>query len=374
MKLVSKINKKVLARSIQRAKERGIILPTFAQQKDPSKVPAAIQRKLKKIGLWDVNPLNLFRITWKNEPKKSGGGFNQGNFIEFPKEITGIDAHVVGIVGRWVPTGAHKVGAAYGCLVPRLVSGNFDPTTQKAVWPSTGNYCRGGAYDCALLACPAVAILPEGMSKERFEWLREIKTDEIIGTPGTESNVKEIYDMCWKLRRERGDKIVIFNQFEEFGNAIWHYNMTGGIVQEIWERVFKPAGVRLSGYVSATGSAGTIAAGDFLRTKHPGIRVVACEASQCPTLYQCGFGAHRIEGIGDKHIPWIHNVRNTDAVSAIDDEQVMQLLRLFNEPAGVEYLAKQGVKKKTLDLLPSVGISGMCNMVSAVKTANYYDM
>ena len=374
MKLVSKINKKVLARSIQRAKERGIILPTFAQQKDPTKVPAAIQRKLKKIGLWDVNPLNLFRITWKNEPKKSGGGFNQGNFIEFPKEITGVDAHVIGIVGRWFPTGAHKVGAAYGCLVPRLVSGNFDPTTQKAVWPSTGNYCRGGAYDCALLACPAVAILPEGMSKERFEWLREIKTDEIIGTPGTESNVKEIYDKCWELRRERGNKIVIFNQFEEFGNAIWHYNMTGGIVQEIWENNFKAAGVRLSGYVSATGSAGTIAAGDFLRTKHPGIRVVACEASQCPTLYQCGFGAHRIEGIGDKHIPWIHNVRNTDAVSAIDDEQVMQLLRLFNEPAGVEYLARQGVKKKILDLLPSVGISGMCNMVSAVKTAKYYDM
>ncbi|MBP5787351.1 MAG: pyridoxal-phosphate dependent enzyme, partial [Kiritimatiellae bacterium] len=374
MKLISKVNKKVLARSIQRAKERGIILPTFAQQKDPTKVPAAIQRKLKKIGLWDVNPLNLFRITWKNEPKKNGGGFNQGNFIEFPKEITGVDAHVIGIVGRWFPTGAHKVGAAYGCLVPRLVSGNFDPTTQKAVWPSTGNYCRGGAYDCALLACPAVAILPEGMSKERFEWLREIKTDEIIGTPGTESNVKEIYDKCWELRRERGNKIVIFNQFEEFGNAIWHYNMTGGIVQEIWENNFAKQGVRLSGYVSATGSAGTIAAGDFLRTKHPGIRVVACEASQCPTLYQCGFGAHRIEGIGDKHIPWIHNVRNTDAVSAIDDEQVMQLLRLFNEPAGVEYLAKQGVKKKTLDLLSSVGISGMCNMVSAVKTAKYYDM
>lgn len=374
MKIISKINKKVLARSIQRAKERGIVLPTFAQQKDPTKIPAAIQRKLKKIGLWDVNPLNLFRITWKNEPKKSGGGFNKGNFIEFPKEITGVDARIVGIVGRWFPTGAHKVGAAYGCLVPRLVSGNFDPTTQKAVWPSTGNYCRGGAYDCALLACPAVAILPEGMSKERFEWLREIKTDEIIGTPGTESNVKEIYDKCWELRRERGDKIVIFNQFEEFGNAIWHYDMTGGIVQEIWENNFKAKGVRLSGYVSATGSAGTIAAGDFLRTKHPGIRVVACEAAQCPTLYQCGFGAHRIEGIGDKHIPWIHNVRNTDAVSAIDDEQVMQLLRLFNEPAGKEYLAAQGVAKKTLDLLSSVGISGMCNMVSAVKTAKYFDM
>jgi hypothetical protein len=150
-----------------------------------------------------------------------------------------VDARIVGLVGRNFPTGAHKVGAAYGCLVPRLVSGNFDPTTQKAVWPSTGNYCRGGAYDCALLGCPAIAILPEGMSQERFEWLKAIKTDEIIATPGTESNVKEIYDMCWELRKERGDKIVIFNQFEEFGNAIWHYNMTGGVIQEIYENNFK---------------------------------------------------------------------------------------------------------------------------------------
>jgi cysteine synthase A len=248
----------------------------------------------------------------------------------------------VGIAGKWFPTGAHKVGAAYGCLVPRLVSGNFDPTTQKAVWPSTGNYCRGGAYDCALLGAPAVAILPEGMSRERFEWLKEIGTDEIIATPGTESNVKEIYDKCWELRRTRGDKAVIFNQFEEFGNAIWHYTMTGGIIEEIFQREFAPAGGRLSGFVSATGSAGTIAAGDFLRTRHPGLRVVATEALQCPTLYQFGFGAHRIEGIGDKHIPWIHNVRNTDMVAAIDDEQTMQFMRLFNEPAGRDHLQEPG--------------------------------
>jgi cysteine synthase len=162
-------------------------------------VPAKIQQKLKKIKPQDVNPLNLFRITWKNDPKT--GGFGEGNWVEFPKEITGVDARIVGLVGRHFPTGAHKVGAAYGCLVPRLVSGNFDPTTQKAVWPSTGNYCRGGAYDCALLGCPAIAILPEGMSQERFEWLKAIKTDEIIATPGTESNVKEIYDMCWSCAR-----------------------------------------------------------------------------------------------------------------------------------------------------------------------------
>ncbi len=372
MKIISSINKEVLARTVQRAKERNIILPTFAQQKDPKKVPAKIVEKLKKIGDQEVNPLNLFRITWKNDPKT--GGFGEGNWVEFPKEITGVDARIVGLVGRYFPTGAHKVGAAYGCLVPRLVSGNFDPTTQKAVWPSTGNYCRGGAYDCALLACPAIAILPEGMSQERFNWLKEINTDEIIATPGTESNVKEIYDMCWTLRKERGDKIVIFNQFEEFGNSIWHYNMTGSAIEEMYENHFKTDRSRLAAYISATGSAGTIAAGDYLRTKHPHIRVVASEAQQCPTLYQYGFGAHRIEGIGDKHIPWIHNVRNTNAVAAVDDEQVMQLMRLFNEPAGQDYLRQQGVQDETIAQLPFAGISCICNLVSAIWTARYYDM
>jgi len=373
MSLVPDINRDVLARTIARARERNIVLPTIAQQKDPTLVPDAIAERLKSVGLWDIDPANLFRITWKNEPVEHGGGFNDGNWIEFPKEITGVDATIIGIVGNWFPTGAHKVGAAYGCLVPKLVTGNFDPERQKAVWPSTGNYCRGGAYDCALLACPAVAILPEGMSRERFEWLEEIGTDEIIATPGTESNVKEIYDKCWELTDERGDGIVIFNQFSEFGNAIWHYQVTGSIVEEIFRTHYRD-GRRLSAYVSATGSAGTIAAGDYLRTQHPNIRVVATEALQCPTLLQFGFGEHRIEGIGDKHIPWIHNVRNTNLVAAVDDEQTMQLLRLFNEDAGRDCLLGEGVDESTLDSLRLLGISSLCNLVAAIKTARYYDM
>ncbi|MBP7830550.1 MAG: pyridoxal-phosphate dependent enzyme [Kiritimatiellae bacterium] len=374
MKIIESINRDVLKKSVQRARERGVILPTFAQQRNPNLVPQKIVDRLKNIGLWDINPLNLFRITWKNEPKAKGGGFGEGNWVEFPPELTGVPAKIVGLAGKFFPTGAHKVGAAYGCLVPRLVSGNFDPTTQKAVWPSTGNYCRGGAYDCALLGCPAVAILPEGMSRERFEWLKQIGTDEIIATPGTESNVKEIYDKCWELRRERGGKIVIFNQFEEFGNSIWHYNMTGGVIEEIYQKHYRTGRSRLAAYISATGSAGTIAAGDFLRTKHPFLRVVATEALQCPTLFQYGFGAHRIEGIGDKHVPWIHNVRNTDAVAAIDDEQVMQILRLFNEAAGLKFLEQRGVKRGVLERLSWLGISCICNLVAAIKTAKYYDM
>ncbi len=372
MRLVPEINQAVLDKSRARARERNIVLPTFAQMKDPSLVPKHITKRLKKVGLWDVDPANLFRITWKNEPVEHGGEFNEGNWIEFPQAITGVDATIVGIVGNWFPTGAHKVGAAYGCLVPQLVTGNFDPDTQKAVWPSTGNYCRGGAYDCALLACPAVAILPEGMSRERFVWLKAIGTDEIIATPGTESNVKEIYDKCWELVRERGDGVVVFNQFAEFGNAIWHYHVTGSVIEEIYRKQYSEK--RLSGYVSATGSAGTIAAGDYLRTQHPGIRIAATEALQCPTLLQFGFGEHRIEGIGDKHIPWIHNVRNTDLVVAVDDEQTMQLMRLFNEDAGHECLAGEGVDDATLDSLELLGISSLCNLVAAIKTARYYDM
>jgi len=374
MRIIESVDEKVLARAVQRARERRIILPEFAEQRDPSRIPPKIVEKLGDIGLWDLDPLNLFRITWKNEARPHGGGFGPGNWIEFPPELTGVDARIVGLVGKWFPTGAHKVGAAYGCLVPRLVSGNFDPTTQKAVWPSTGNYCRGGAYDCALLTCPAVAILPEGMSRERFEWLRSIGTDEIIATPGTESNVKEIYDKCWELRKERGDRIVIFNQFEEFGNAIWHYQMTGSIAEEIYEGHLRSERSRFAGYVSATGSAGTIAAGDYLRTRYPQLRVVAAEALQCPTLYSFGFGSHRIEGIGDKHVPWIHNVRNTDAVCAVDDEQVMQLVRLFNEDAGKEHLLRQGVDAPLVDRLDLLGISCIANLVACIKTAQHYDL
>ena len=367
------VNEAVLARTAARCRERNIIIPTFAEQKDPTLVPEPIQRRLTRVGLWDVNPLNLYRITWKNEPKEKGGLFNQGNWIEFPSALTGVSARIVGLVGKYFPTGAHKVGAAFGCLVPRLVTGEFDPENHKAVWPSTGNYCRGGAFDCALLACKAVAILPEGMSRERFSWLREIGTDEIIATPGTESNVKEIYDKCWELRKERGGAISIFNQFEEFGNAAWHYTMTGSIVEEVFGQIRSP-GSRLAAYVSATGSAGTIAAGDYLRTRFPHVRVVATEALQCPTLLMNGYGAHRIEGIGDKHVPWVHNVRNTDMVAAIDDEQTMSLLRLFNEEAGIAFLAEQGLEADFLAKLPLLGISGICNLVAAIKVAKYHEL
>ena len=365
------VHEEVLASTVKLAQERTIIIPTFAQQKDPSLVPDKVKARLKGVGLWDVNPINLFRITWHNDVQT--GLYGGVNAIELPGSITGVRARVVGIVGKYFPTGAHKVGAAFGCLVPRLVTGQFDPKRQAAVWPSTGNYCRGGAFDCALLATDAVAILPEGMSKERFDWLRAIGTKEVIGTPGTESNVKEIYDKVHELKAERGDGIVVFNQFEEFGNALWHYTMTGSAFEEVFNRIRGPRS-RMAGYVSATGSAGTIAAGDYLKKVYPHSHVTAVEALQCPTLYLNGFGAHRIEGIGDKHVPWIHNVRNTDAVAAIDDEYPMRLLRLFNEDAGKAYLERKGVPRDLVEQLNLLGISSIANMVAAIRMAKYEEM
>ncbi|MDO9170936.1 MAG: pyridoxal-5-phosphate-dependent protein subunit beta, partial [bacterium] len=246
------VDPEVLRLAARRCRERGIVIPTLQEMQDPALVPAAVRKRLSEVGLWDIDPVNLFRITWKNDP--ATGLYNDGNWIEFPPELTGVPARIVGLVGKWFPTGAHKVGAAFGCLVPRLITGAFDPTRQKAVWPSTGNYCRGGAFDSKLLACESVAILPEEMSRERFEWLRDVAT-EVIATPGCESNVKEIYDKCWEIKRTRPE-CVIFNQFEEWGNAQWHYRLTGGIVLEIFAKIARP-GDRLAAWISATGSAGT---------------------------------------------------------------------------------------------------------------------
>ena len=365
------IHEEQLERSVRRARERNILIPTFEQQKDPTLIPEKIRKELKGIGLWDLNPFNLFRITWKNEPRDAGGEFGRVNAMEIPPELSGVDARIIALVGKWFPTGAHKVGATFGCLVPRLVTGQFDPTSHKAVWPSTGNFCRGGAYDAALLSCESIAILPEGMSRERFAWLSRV-AGEVMATPGSESNVKEIFDKCWELRKTRKD-IVIFNQFEEYGNHLWHYEVTGHGLEEVLRRVMSKND-RYAGFISQTGSAGTLGAGDYLKEVFPESKIVAGEALQCPTLLMCGYGAHRIEGIGDKHVPWIHNARNTDVVIAVDDHACMHLVRLFNEPAGREYLIKQGVPEDTVADLSLLGISSIGNLLGAIKFAKYYEL
>ncbi len=366
-----KINPEILEKNIAYCREKKIVLPTFAMMKDPEKIPASIKAQLKEIGLWDLHSANLFRISWKNEQKDEGGLFGGANHIVLPPELTGCRANIIMMSGRWFPTGAHKVGATFGCLAPGLVTGQFDPQKTKAVWPSTGNYCRGGAYISALLACNAIAILPEEMSRERFEWLNEI-AGQVIATPGCESNVKEIFDKCWELRNS-GEDLQIFNQFDELGNPLWHYTVTGSAIEEVLNG-YLTGNKKLAGYVSSSGSGGTLAAGYYLKKRFPGSKLAAAEALQCPTLLQNGFGGHRIEGIGDKHVPWVHDCKDTDFVVAVDDEVPMRLLRLFNEEKGRKALVENGVAPELVERLDLLGISGIGNMLAAVKFAKYNEL
>lgn len=364
---------RVLENTIQRCRERHIILPTYKQMRNPELIPQKIKDKLANIGLWDLNSLNLFRITWKNEPKDFGGKFGDVNYLEIPSELSGVKARIIVLVGKYFPTGAHKVGATFGPLVEKLVTGRFDPTRQKALWPSTGNYCRGGAYDSYLLGCESIAVLPQGMSQERFDWLHKVGA-EVFATPGSESNVKEIYDKVKVLKQERGDGIVNLNQFEEIGNPMWHYAVTGPAMEEVYNQTKKP-NQRFSGVFLTQGSAGTLGSTDYLREKFPHMKVCAGEAVQCPTLLENGYGEHRIEGIGDKHVPWIHNIRNMDLVGAIDDNPNIRLMRLFNEPAGRAYLKNElHIDAELVDKLGLLGISSIANLMGSIKLAKYYEM
>ena len=367
-----KDKKQVLENTLKRCRERNIIIPTYDQMSHPEKIPQKIKDELKNIGLWDLHPRNLFRITWKNEPVKSGGGFGDVNYIELPGELTGVNARIFVLVGKYFPTGAHKVGATFAPLVEKLVQGTFDPTTQKALWPSTGNYCRGGAFNSHLLACPSIAVLPQGMSRERFEWLEKVGV-EIHATPGSESNVKEVYDKTKELKAERPDEIVVLNQFEEIGNAIWHYVCTGRAMEEVYQKERK--GQEFFHSMCLTqGSAGTLGSAEYIREKFPKIKVGCAEALQCPTLLYNGYGAHRIEGIGDKHVPWIHNLKNMDMVVDLDDEDCMRVLRLFNEPTGRKLLEQKGVNPEIVSKLDLLGISAIANVLGCIKMAKYYEM
>lgn len=363
----------VRAASVRRFREAGIRLPTFAELADPARIPAAARAAAAGADPDAADPANLFRVHWYNGA--NGGAVTVPEHLDLPESLTGVKARILVALGdRFPMIGAHKVLAAYGCLAPRIITGQFDPTTHRAVWPSTGNYCRGGVAISRILKCRGVAVLPEGMSEERFAWLSRWVTDpsDIIRTPGTESNVKEIYDRCNELEQDPAN--VIFNQFCEFGNYIVHRVCTGPALEAVWRHAGGGEGLRLAAFVSASGSGGTLAAGDHLKAAH-GCRIVAVEALECPTLLLNGFGAHNIQGIGDKHVPLIHNVMNTDVVTAVSEVATDELDVLFGTPEGAAYLAgRRGVPAGLVDALSRVGLSGICNVLAAIKTAKHFDL
>ena len=367
-KILGQINEETRKRTAKHCKDRNIIIPTFAQLRDPDTIPIAIKNSLASVNLQEINPLNLFRINWKNDI--STGLFGSVNYLEIPSTLSGVKARIIGLCGKFFPTGSHKVGAAFDCLVPRLITGEFDPLKHKAVWPSTGNYCRGGAFDCALLDCEAVAVMPEQVSEERFSWLKNIGAT-IISTPGGEANVKEIYDKCKDL--EKDPSYFILNQFSELGNALFNYQITGPALYDAFNIAANEKESRIAGFVAGTGSAGSIASADYLKKMFPLLRTTAAEALECPTILCNGFGSHRIEGIGNKQIPWIFNVRNTDSVAAIREEDCLRLLRTFNEIEGKGVLIKNGVEESVAENLSLLGISSICNLLAAIKLAKYFE-
>ncbi len=361
-------------RTVRRFRETRTILPTFSELIDPPTIPAAARAGLAGVAPDAPDARNLYRVHWHNAADRRGT-VAVPEHVVLPTSITGVAAPIVVALGdRFPMIAAHKVLAAYACLVPRLVTGEFDPTTQRAVWPSTGNYCRGGVAISRILGCRGVAVLPEGMSRERFEWLEQwvVAPEDIIRTIGTESNVKEIYDACAILARDPAN--VILNQFSEYGNHLVHWAVTGRALERVMETLADATpGLRPAAFVSATGSAGTIGAGDWLKDRH-GTKIVAVEALECPTMLRNGFGEHNIQGIGDKHIPLIHNVMNTDLVVDISDRATDRLLVLFNTDAGRAFLAARDVPEVVLAALPSFGVSSICNIVAAIKTAKQLDL
>ncbi|MEO1058651.1 MAG: pyridoxal-5'-phosphate-dependent protein subunit beta [Actinomycetota bacterium] len=368
------VDEATIVKAARRFAERGIVLPTFAELAQPSRFDHAT-----RVG--DADPQaadarNLWRVHWYNDL--------QGRRVDVPEHVvlqsslTGVPSPIIVAFGdRFPMITAHKVLAAYACLAPRIVTGQFDPTEQRAIWPSTGNYARGGIAISRIMASRGVAILPEGMSQERFDWLEHWCLDpanDIIRTVGSESNVKEIYDACNELALDPQN--FVFNQFAEFGNHLGHLTVTGTALGHVFEHVRAATGrdLRLAAFTSATGSAGTIAAGDALKERY-GARIVAVEALECPTMLENGFGEHNIQGIGDKHIPLIHNVTNTDVVVAISDRATDELDAVFNTDAGRAYLVDEmAVPSAIVDQLSHFGFSAICNVLAAIKTARLHDL
>lgn len=368
-------DEQVRARAVEHCAAHGIALPTFAELSDPARLPAAARAALAGVDPDAPDPRNLFRVHWYNAADRR-------SLTAIPVHTladarwSGIETPILFLHGDRFPLiGAHKVLPAYACLAPLLVTGRFDPARHRAVWPSTGNYCRGGVAISRILGCRGVAVLPEGMSAERFQWLRRwvLSPEDVIRTPGSESNVREIFEACDELAADPGN--VILNQFERFENHLVHRKATGDAAERVFEHLRArrakrgEAEPRLAAFVAASGSAGTLGAGSALAARH-GAEVIVAEPAECPTLSENGYGSHNIQGIGDKHVPLIHDVMGTDGVAVVSDRATDELFALCNTDAGRTFLERErGLAPAEVDALEHFGLSSLCNLVASIQAA-----
>jgi len=343
--------------------------PTFEEMLHPDRIRRDVREKALRAAKENrLDPINLYNITWRNPEGRI-------YHVVLPKEFTGIDANVVVLYSKDFPTGSHKVGATYSVAIEHQVAGEIEPGVHTLVWPSTGNYGIGGAWVGPRMGYDSLVILPELMSRERFEKIESYGA-RYVKTPGCESNVKEIYDKAKELRRD--PKVRVLNQFEEFGNYRFHYHVTGNSCLEV-ARDLAARGVgngRIAAFASAMGSAGTIAAGERIKHEFHDALTIGVEPIQCPTIYWNGYGGHDIQGIGDKHVTWIHNVFEMDAITCIDDIESKKGLQLVTEDAGWKTMAgRYGVPEDGIRAMSEImGISGICNVLACIKTAKFFGL
>ena len=348
-----------------------VIGPSFEEMLHPWKIDPALRAKAEEMSLKDpLDPINLYRITWRDIN-------NRTYYMVLPPQFTGVEAPIVVLYSKDFPTGSHKVGAAYSVLIEKELTGEVDPSIHRLVWPSTGNYGIGGAWVGCRMQFDSIVILPEEMSKERFERVRSYGATLIL-TPGCESNVKEIYDKTKELKAQDPERVRILNQFEVMGNYRFHYHVTGNTIVELAGELAQQGigNGKIAAFCSSMGSAGTIAAGDRIKQAFPDCKIVGLEPVQCPTLYNNGYGSHEIQGIGDKHVTWIHHVTNMDGLACIDDMECLRVLRVFTQPEGSAALVKRfGVSEAEAQAIAGIfGISGVCNLIGAIKTAKHFGL
>ncbi|MBK8049075.1 MAG: pyridoxal-phosphate dependent enzyme [Anaerolineales bacterium] len=334
--------------------------PTYAEMRNPLLLPAKLREKANAARTSEMDPINLFNINWKHTGSRP-------EMMVLPKELTGVQANIIVLSGRSFPSGSMKVGPAYATLAETEALHHLRPGDRTVIGPSTGNFGIGTAYISLLKGYQAIVVMPDNMSKERYDRIQKYM-GELDLTPGTESDVILTLERTHSAYVSKPEKYVTLAQFELMPNYRFHRHVTGAAVVEAAKNL---GNGRIAAFASAPGSAGTLAAGDYVKSIYPDTKIVALEPRECSTLFDGGQGQHRIEGIGDKMVTLIHNVFNTDLLMLIHDEDTVRGMEVLQAGAGV--LAERlGVPGDVAgQLVGRFGPSCVCNVVGAIKTAKY---
>lgn len=330
--------------------------PTYEEMLNPNLIDPKIKKALSEQSD-ELDPINLFNISWKTKD-------NKVNKVVLPKALTGIDANIVVLLGKHFPSGSHKVGPAYSTLIEGCVDKEIIPGKHTILGPSTGNFGIGVAYISNLMKFDAIVIMPDNMSKERYDRIQQYGA-KLDLTPGTESDVILTLERTFKLKENQNNRALA--QFELMPNYRFHRHVTGNSAIEAVKGI---GNGRIACFASAPGSAGTLAAGDQIKSAFPDAKIVALEPYECSTLMNGGRGQHRIEGIGDKMCTLIHNVLNTDFIALVKDDDAVKGLKIIHDAPQI--LIENGVDPKIANQLRDLfGVSGICNIIGAIKMAKY---